>query len=123
MDFTKQKGLPSDWTVSDYANFRFGAHGAEFTFSKRKDSAQIWTNFYIFFGKIDVVLQVSPGIAMISNVVLMSDDHDEIDWEVRCAQCDFTILFTLTPAISGQVTTSETPTPKAKSRPTTLERG
>ncbi|KAK3209143.1 hypothetical protein GRF29_69g924474 [Pseudopithomyces chartarum] len=81
VDFTKQKGLPSDWTVSDYANFRFGAHGAEFTFSKRKDSAQIWTNFYIFFGKIDVVLQVSPGIAMISNVVLMSDDHDEIDWE------------------------------------------
>lgn len=81
IDFTKVSNQPSEWTVSNYATVDYGTHGAEFTFRKRFDAPQMWTNFYVLFGRIDVVAQAMPGIGMISSSVLMSDDFDEIDWE------------------------------------------
>jgi len=50
-------------------------------FSKRHDAPSISTDFYILFGHIEVVMKAAPGVGIISSVVLMSDDADEIDLE------------------------------------------
>ncbi|KAF9734255.1 hypothetical protein PMIN06_003067 [Paraphaeosphaeria minitans] len=55
--------------------------GLAATFKNRHDAVQTWTKTYIFFGKVNIIMQASAGTGMISNVVLMSDDLDEIDWE------------------------------------------
>ncbi|KAJ9624958.1 hypothetical protein H2203_004909 [Taxawa tesnikishii (nom. ined.)] len=81
IDFTKITGWPDHWILANYENVTFGPKGAEFSFAKRYDAPQIWTDFYMLFGKIDVVMQVAPGVGIISSSVLMSDDFDEIDWE------------------------------------------
>ncbi|TIA79674.1 concanavalin A-like lectin/glucanase [Aureobasidium pullulans] len=81
VDFTKQSSIPSEWTISDWATVKFGSKGAEFTVSKRFESPQLWTNFYIHYGKVEIVAQVAPGTGIVSSAVLMSDDADEIDWE------------------------------------------
>lgn len=81
IDFTTQATLPPDWTISNYASVPFGPSGAEFTFAKRYDSPQLFTNFYIFFGRVETVMKVAPGQGIVSSAVLMSDDADEIDWE------------------------------------------
>ncbi|KAI5918069.1 concanavalin A-like lectin/glucanase domain-containing protein [Camillea tinctor] len=86
IDFTNPSTDPSkDWSTSKYSTITYntkGKNGAEFTFAKRYDAPQLFTNFYLFFGRVDVELQVAPGVGIISSSVLMSDDFDEIDWEM-----------------------------------------
>ncbi|KAI3319287.1 concanavalin A-like lectin/glucanase domain-containing protein [Xylariaceae sp. AK1471] len=87
MDFTQASpdNIQKDWSTSNYATITYntkGKNGAEFTYSKRYDAPQLFTNFYIFFGRVDVEMQVAPGTGIISSSVLMSDDFDEIDWEM-----------------------------------------
>lgn len=81
MDFTKQTALPVNWTIANYETVTYGSKGAEFSFAKRYDSPQIWTDFYILFGRVDTVMQVAPRQGIISSSVLISDDFDEIDLE------------------------------------------
>jgi len=87
IDFTRAslETIQSDWSASNYATITYNTkakNGAEFTYGKRFDAPQLFTNFHIFFGRVDVEMQVAPGIGMISSSVLMSDDFDEIDWEM-----------------------------------------
>ncbi|KXT09278.1 hypothetical protein AC579_9924 [Pseudocercospora musae] len=81
IDFTQQTDIPDDWTISNYATINFGELGAEFTYNKRYDAPQLWTNFFILFGRVDVEMRIANGTGMISSAVLMSDDFDEIDFE------------------------------------------
>ena len=39
------------------------------------------SNFYIFFGTVEVHLRAASGQGIVSSIVLQSDDLDEIDWE------------------------------------------
>ncbi|KAI1333889.1 concanavalin A-like lectin/glucanase domain-containing protein [Xylariaceae sp. FL0016] len=86
IDFTKPPSdLSKDWSTSNYAKITYNTkdkNGAEFTYGKRYDAPQLFTNFYIFYGRVDVEMQVAPGTGIISSSVLMSDDFDEIDWEM-----------------------------------------
>ncbi|KAF2165170.1 glycoside hydrolase family 16 protein [Zasmidium cellare ATCC 36951] len=81
VDFTKQTSIPTNWTISNYANIPFGPLGAEFTYAKRYDAPQLWTDFFILFGKITIEARIANGTGMISSFVLISDDFDEIDFE------------------------------------------
>ena len=81
VDFTQVRDIPENWTLTQYENVQYGTLGAEFTFNNRFDAPSISSNFYILFGRVEVVMQVGPGIGIISSAVLMSDDQDEIDWE------------------------------------------
>lgn len=54
--------------------------GAKFTLEKGQ-SPNLRTKFYIFGGRVDVVMKASPGKGVISSVMFLSDDLDEIDWE------------------------------------------
>ena len=55
--------------------------GAAFTISKQGDSPTIRTNFYIFFGRTEMWIKAAGGTGIISSVMYLSDDLDEIDWE------------------------------------------
>lgn len=60
-----------DWTTD----------GANFTIDQQGDSPTIRSTFYIFGGRIEFWLKTAHGTGIISSVMLLSDDLDEIDLE------------------------------------------
>lgn len=59
----------------------YGSDGASFTVAKSGDAPTLVSNWYIMFGKYEVVMKAAPGAGIVSSAVLQSDDLDEIDWE------------------------------------------
>lgn len=55
--------------------------GATFTIKKQGDSPTIRTKFYIFFGRIEFSLKAASGKGIVSSMMMLSDNLDEIDWE------------------------------------------
>ncbi|KAJ5634261.1 hypothetical protein N7528_002103 [Penicillium herquei] len=55
--------------------------GAEFSIKAENGSTLLVSNFYIFFGVMEVHAKMATGRGIISSVILQSDDKDEIDWE------------------------------------------
>ncbi|OAQ96018.1 hypothetical protein LLEC1_07906 [Akanthomyces lecanii] len=55
--------------------------GAGFSVKKQGDSPTIRSKFYIFWGRYEISLKVAPGTGIISSLMLLSDDLDEIDIE------------------------------------------
>lgn len=66
----------------------YDSNGVSFTVAKSGDAPLLTSNWYIMFGKIDVVVKAAPGAGIVSSAVLQSDDLDEIDWEWVGAQDD-----------------------------------
>lgn len=60
----------------------FSDNGAEMTIAKQGDSVTVKTAFYIMFGSVEMMFQAASGQGIISTMVLLSDDLDEIDWEI-----------------------------------------
>ncbi|KIM99579.1 glycoside hydrolase family 16 protein [Oidiodendron maius Zn] len=60
----------------------YGDNGLEFTISKKGDMPTVVSNFYIFWGSVSVVMRAAKGQGIISTIVLLSDDLDEVDWEM-----------------------------------------
>ena len=54
--------------------------GAIFSIANLNEGPTVASNKYIFFGKVEVVLQAAPGAGIVTSVVLLSDDLDEIDF-------------------------------------------
>lgn len=79
-DFTQ--GESSDWEEVK-GPVAYGKDGVELTIHKRGQSPTIQTSKYFFFGTVEVVMKTSPGTGIISSIVMMSDDLDEIDWVRR----------------------------------------
>lgn len=59
----------------------YGDDGLTLTLAKRYDNPSLVSDFYIMFGKIEVVLKAASGQGIISSFYLQSDDLDEIDLE------------------------------------------
>ncbi|KAK3367371.1 glycoside hydrolase family 16 protein [Lasiosphaeria ovina] len=55
--------------------------GAAFTINKQGDSPTIRSSFYFFFGRTEIWMKAASGTGVISSVMLLSDNLDEIDWE------------------------------------------
>ncbi|KAL1887939.1 hypothetical protein Sste5346_009884 [Sporothrix stenoceras] len=56
-------------------------NGAQFTINKQGDSPTIRSSFYIFFGRTEMMIKAASGTGIISSVMFLSDDLDEIDLE------------------------------------------
>lgn len=56
--------------------------GLELPILKQGDSVTIETNFYILWGSVEVIFQAAKGQGIISTFNMLSDDEDEIDWEI-----------------------------------------
>ncbi|CAN6628159.1 probable glycosidase Crh1p [Trichomonascus vanleenenianus] len=82
VDINFQNGASDLFSVADagYA-ISYGGQGAEFTITKSGDNPTIQSNFYLMFGRVEVVLQAAPGTGIVSSFVLQSDDLDEVDLE------------------------------------------
>ncbi|KAJ9131623.1 Concanavalin A-like lectin/glucanase [Pleurostoma richardsiae] len=57
------------------------ADGAQFTINQQGDSPTLRSQFYFFFGRVEIWMKAAPGTGIISSMMLLSDDLDEIDWE------------------------------------------
>ena len=55
--------------------------GAAFTLSEQGDSPTIRTKFYFFGGRTDVIMKAAPGKGIVSAMMWLSDNLDEVDWE------------------------------------------
>lgn len=79
-DYTS--GDDSNWVVADGTNLKYTSDGAEFTIAERYQAPTVETDFYIFYGRVSVVMKSSPGQGIVSSVTLASDVLDEIDWVI-----------------------------------------
>jgi beta-glucanase (GH16 family) len=61
----------------------FSENGADMTIVKQGDSVTVETAFYIMFGTVEIIMQAAKGQGIISTLVFLSDDLDEIDIEVK----------------------------------------
>ncbi|TFA98114.1 putative glycosidase crf1 [Trichoderma ghanense] len=78
-DFSK--GACSSFESLPGTTLKYNGNGAVFSISTEKEAPTIRTGKYIFFGRIDVVVQAAAGAGVVTSAVLQSDDLDEIDWE------------------------------------------
>ncbi|CAI6339674.1 unnamed protein product [Periconia digitata] len=57
------------------------SEGSYFSLRLRGESPTLHSNFYMFFGRLEVVMRAAAGKGIISTAILQSEDLDEIDWE------------------------------------------
>ncbi|OJJ45726.1 hypothetical protein ASPZODRAFT_68645 [Penicilliopsis zonata CBS 506.65] len=86
-DFTTGNSSLANWTITD-GTIEFGSDGAEFIIAERYDAPTIETDFYFFFGEVEVKMKSANGTGIVSSIVFLSDDLDEIDWEALGAYDD-----------------------------------
>lgn len=80
-DFTQGSSANTSWTAAEGTTITYGSDGAEFTISENGQAPTMASDFYVFFGRIEVVMKAANGTGIVSSVVLESDDLDEVDWE------------------------------------------
>ncbi|KAL4876937.1 concanavalin A-like lectin/glucanase domain-containing protein [Aspergillus karnatakaensis] len=68
------------WTVTS-GTVSSTTLGAEFVINQQGDAPTIASDFYIFFGYLEVTMRAANGTGIVSTAILQSDDLDEIDWE------------------------------------------
>jgi hypothetical protein len=60
---------------------KYNQQGALFRINKETEAPTIRSDNYLFFGRVDVVVQAAKGQGIVTSAVLQSDDLDEVDWE------------------------------------------
>jgi beta-glucanase (GH16 family) len=80
-DFASDPNAEDSWTKAAYTTITYDNQGAQFRIEKPGQAPTMDTNFYFFFGRVDVTMKPAPGQGIISSIVLESDDLDEVDWE------------------------------------------
>lgn len=74
---------PSFWTVAAGTDLiSFGADGAELALQSATDTVTLISTFYIFWGVAEFNFKAAAGTGIVSSAILLSDDLDEIDWEI-----------------------------------------
>lgn len=68
------------WTVTA-GTVDWTADGADFTINEKGDSPTIRSEFYIFGGRVEIWMKAASGQGIVSSVMMLSDDLDEIDNE------------------------------------------
>lgn len=79
-DFT-QKSNGSTWNVES-GNVNYQTDGALLPITAQKQSPTLVSQFTIMFGRIEVHMKAARGQGIVSSIVLLSKDLDEIDWEL-----------------------------------------
>jgi hypothetical protein len=59
-------------------NLKYSEQGALFSINKETDAPTIRSNNYLFFGRVDIVMEAAKGRGIVTSVVLQSDDLDEV---------------------------------------------
>lgn len=80
-NFNSSSILDQGFTTS-MGKVGLGGDGAQFTVAREGDMPTVISKFYIFWGSVSVVMKCAGGQGIISTLVLLSDDLDEVDWEM-----------------------------------------
>lgn len=72
---------PKVWTKPSAGDIAHTANGSVFTIKMSGESPSLHSKFYLFFGRLEVVMRAAAGRGIISTAILQSEDLDEIDWE------------------------------------------
>ncbi|KAJ5152405.1 concanavalin A-like lectin/glucanase domain-containing protein [Penicillium capsulatum] len=78
-DFTSGSSAFDKWNTTA-GTVESTSLGAKFSIEEQGDAPTIASDFYIFFGRVDVKMRAANGTGIISTYILESDDLDEIDW-------------------------------------------
>jgi hypothetical protein len=81
-NFTTNEANPAIWNSTANPISFSGNNGANFNIKQSGDAPTLAANFFIFFGSVSVVMKAASGTGIVSSIVMLSDDLDEIDWEV-----------------------------------------
>lgn len=81
-------GMSCDFTKGECDGFKslgtkitYDSNGASFPMSKKGDSPTLRSDNYIFFGHVEVTVKAAEGKGIVTSLVLLSDDLDEVDFE------------------------------------------
>ena len=88
IDFNSEKMSSGVWKTTA-GTINQDDSGAQFVINKKGDSPTVQTNFYLFFGQVEVIMRAASGQGIISSIVLESDDLDEVDWEFMGGNTSF----------------------------------
>lgn len=66
----------------------YGNDGGKLTIAHDRQSPTIMSRFYIFFGRVEVVLKAAKGHGIVNSIALISDDLDEIDLAIAGNETD-----------------------------------
>ena len=80
IDFTQSTMSDKVWNVTARP-INYGSDGAEFTIAQKGQSPTVQSNFFLFFGQVEIIMKPAAGQGIVSSMVLQSQDLDEIDWE------------------------------------------
>jgi hypothetical protein len=80
-NFASDPNAEDSWSKAAYTTVTYDNQGAQFRIASKGQAPTIETNFYFFFGRVDVTMKPAPGQGIVSSIVLESDNLDEIDWE------------------------------------------
>jgi beta-glucanase (GH16 family) len=87
MDFNfnfNQTPVSNTWEQQNNGKITYdNTGGASLILSQQKDAPTLRSKFYIFFGRVEMWIKVASGTGIISSVMLLSDDLDEIDVEFK----------------------------------------
>ena len=79
------KGIPMDnkvWRKENQGKVDWDEkEGATFTIERSKDSPRVQSNFYMLFGRLEVIMKAAKGQGIVSSAILQSEALDELDWE------------------------------------------
>ncbi|QHS73492.1 transglycosylase [Saccharomyces paradoxus] len=81
--FSEDFSSSSKWftDLKHAGEINYGSDGLSMTLAKRYDNPSLKSNFYIMYGKLEVILKAANGTGIVSSFYLQSDDLDEIDIE------------------------------------------
>ncbi|KAF3254739.1 hypothetical protein TWF217_010306 [Orbilia oligospora] len=81
-DYTKNHGeAPRFDIVSSASRISYQDDGMHMSVTMRGDSPTLQSQFYIFWGRAEIVMKAGPGAGIVSSLVFQSDVLDEIDVE------------------------------------------
>ena len=79
-NFNTSRADTSVWNETA-GKVKYTTHAGEFTINGQGDSVTISTQYFLFFGRVEIVAKPAPGQGIVSSIVLESADLDEVDIE------------------------------------------
>jgi len=80
-DFRSSSNLPGGWTLVNQGGVTYDSNGINLVLAKQGDNPTIQSDGYMLFGTMTVTTRAAGGQGIISSLILLSDDLDEVDWE------------------------------------------
>lgn len=79
LDFKEESKWFED--MGNPGKIEYNDSGLSLSITKRFDNPSLKSNFYIMYGKFEVIFKAAAGTGIVSSIFLQSDDLDEIDIE------------------------------------------